>query len=194
VLSTVKAAAGPLTAVSTSVGILTKGVLKTMFLAKLKLAVGAVMIVTALGASGLVYRATGQSAPEAKRSDGKPLSEVERLRHENELLKLNLEVVLEKVRAQETELRALKDKAAKPHSMPLSSDGRSSAPLARWIDTTTGKQLEQKTLEALKRAVGNARNKEELQRIVDELEKGLKILREQLKVPGQLKKPESNKP
>ncbi|HEY7425226.1 MAG TPA: RNA polymerase sigma factor [Gemmataceae bacterium] len=108
VLATAKAAAGPLTAVSTSVGILTKGVLKAMFLAKLKLAVGAVMVVTVLGASGLVYHAAGQSAPTEKRSDGKPLSEVERLRHENELLKLNLEVVLEKVRAQEAELRALR--------------------------------------------------------------------------------------
>jgi RNA polymerase sigma factor (sigma-70 family) len=109
VLSTTKAAAGPLTAVSTAVGILTKGVLKTMFLAKLKLAVGAVMIVTVLGASGLVYRALGQSAPAEKRSDGKPMTELERLRHENELLKLNLEVVLEKVRAQEAELRTLRE-------------------------------------------------------------------------------------
>jgi hypothetical protein len=36
------------------------------------------------------------------------LSEVEALRRENEFLKLNLEVVLEKVRAQEAELRALR--------------------------------------------------------------------------------------
>lgn len=80
-----------------------------MFLTKLKMMVGAVMVVTALGASGLVYRAAGQQAsPAEKQSDGKPKSESERLRHENELLKLNLEVVLEKVRAQEAELRALR--------------------------------------------------------------------------------------
>lgn len=80
-----------------------------MFLTKLKTMVGAVMVMTVLGASGWVYRAAGQSAtPIEKRSDGKPKSELERLRHENELLKLNLEVVLEKVRAQEAELRALR--------------------------------------------------------------------------------------
>ena len=80
-----------------------------MLLAKLKLVVGAVMVVMALGASGLVYRAAGQSAPGPKR----PLSELEALRRENELLKLNLEVVLEKVRAQEAELRALRADARK---------------------------------------------------------------------------------
>jgi len=104
-------AAGNLTAVSASSAILMKGVLKSMFLTKLKMMVGAVMIVTALGASGSVYRAVGQPAsPAEKQSDSKPKSEVERLRHENELLKLNLEVVLEKVRAQEAELHALKAK------------------------------------------------------------------------------------
>lgn len=113
VLVTTKAAvlvaAGELSAVSVSSAILMKGVLKSMFLAKLKLMVGAVMVVTALGASGLVYRAADQPAsPVEKRSDGKPKSELEHLRHENELLKLNLEVVLEKVRAQEAELRSLR--------------------------------------------------------------------------------------
>ncbi len=172
VVSTAKAAAGPLTAVSTAVGILTKGVLKTMFLTKLKLAVGAVMIVTVFGASGLVYRAAGQSAPETKRSDGKPLSEVERLRRENELLKLNLEVVLEKVRAQEAELRALKDdNRLRYRSMLL------------W-ERTTGKQLDvrQEAIKALP-AIGDAPKKERLQRAVDALEKALKELREQMKEP-----------
>ena len=43
----------------------------------------------------------------------KPLNELDALRKENELLKLNLQVVLEKVRAQETELHAVrKDLAA----------------------------------------------------------------------------------
>jgi RNA polymerase sigma factor (sigma-70 family) len=114
--STTKAAllvaAGEYTALSASSSILMKGVLKSMFAAKLKLTISATMIVMALGASGLVYRASGQpSASAEKRTDGKPQSELERLRHENELLKLNLEVVLEKVRAQEAELRALKGPA-----------------------------------------------------------------------------------
>jgi RNA polymerase sigma factor (sigma-70 family) len=109
VLATAKAASGPVAAVAASVGILTKGVLQAMLLAKLKLAIGVVMVMAALGTTGLVYRASGQSAPAQKR----PISEVEALRHENELLKLNLEVVLEKVRAQEAELRTLRADAKK---------------------------------------------------------------------------------
>jgi hypothetical protein len=97
-----------------------KGALKTMFLAKLKLAVGTFVIVAALGASSLAYRAAGQAqapTPE-KRAAGKPLTEVEALRRENELLKLNLEVVLEKVRAQEAELRALKGRKGAGPDLP----------------------------------------------------------------------------
>src|SRR5262249_29175886 len=85
-------------ALSGSIDSLVKGALKTMLLAKLKLAVGAVMVMAALGASGLVYRASGQPAPVAaeQKPGGNPRTELEALRHENELLKLNLQVVLEK--------------------------------------------------------------------------------------------------
>ncbi len=104
-------AAGEFTAVSASSAVLMKGVMKSMFIAKLKMVIGVVMIATALGASGLVYRATGQApVPAEKRGDRKPLSELDRLRHENELLKVNLEVVLEKVRAQDAELRSLRER------------------------------------------------------------------------------------
>ena len=101
------AAAGQLAA-SLPAAALMRGVLQSMFIAKLKLIAGAMMVVTALGTTGLVYRAAGQPAPAEPRREGKPSSEVEALRRENELLKLNLEVVLEKVRAQEAELRALR--------------------------------------------------------------------------------------
>jgi RNA polymerase sigma factor (sigma-70 family) len=85
---------------------LMKGVLRTMFVAKLKLAVAVVMVVTALGAGGFAYQA-GQPGAARAQVSSKPLSELEALRKENELLRLNLQVVLEKVRAQEAELRAL---------------------------------------------------------------------------------------
>jgi RNA polymerase sigma factor (sigma-70 family) len=105
-VSTVKVASGEAVAAAAAVA-LSKEVFKTMFLAKLKLAVGAVMVVAALGAGGVAYQVGGlraaQAAPEAK-----PVSELEALRKENDLLKLNLQVVLEKVRAQEAELRAAK--------------------------------------------------------------------------------------
>jgi hypothetical protein len=106
VVSTVKVASGQGVAAAAATA-LSKEVLNTMFLAKLKLAFGAVMVVVALGAGGVAYQVGGprraQAAPEAK-----PVSELEALRKENELLKLNLQVVLEKVRAQEAELRAVK--------------------------------------------------------------------------------------
>jgi RNA polymerase sigma factor (sigma-70 family) len=100
--------AGEFSAVSTSVGVLMKGAFQAMLLTKLKLAVGAVMVVMALGASGLVYRASGQSGPAGKGGAGRPATELDVLKQEVELLKLKLEVVQEKLRAQELELRALR--------------------------------------------------------------------------------------
>jgi RNA polymerase sigma factor (sigma-70 family) len=174
-------AAGELTTVSAASAVLMKGVLKSMFLTKLKLMVSAVMIVTVLGASGLVYRAAGQSAsPLDKQGDGKPKSELERLRHENELLKLNLEVVLEKVRAQEAELRTLKGQSGQAAFSP---DGKKLATYS-W-EIVEGKPFKfthvapQVAIEL--DAAPKPRNKEELQRAIDSLEKALKELRDQLK-------------
>jgi hypothetical protein len=99
-------AAGEFSAVSTSVGILMKGAFQTMLLAKLKLAVGALMVVMALGACGLVYRASGQSGPAGK--SGRPATELDVLRQEVELLKLKLEVVEQKLKKQDDELHALR--------------------------------------------------------------------------------------
>jgi RNA polymerase sigma factor (sigma-70 family) len=184
----VLAAAGELTTVSASSAILMKGVLKSMFLTKLKLMIGAVMIVTVLGASGLVYRAAGQSeSPAEKQSDGKPKSELERLRHENELLKLNLEVVLEKVRAQEAELRALKAQPAQT-TIKLrdelfkwqSADVKEGQPLEVIVTENQPWAVEVKPVQGEK-VIEKPRNKEELQRAIDSLEKAIKELREQLK-------------
>lgn len=107
--------------VAASVGFLTKGALQAMFLTKLKWTVGAVLVVAALGATGLVYRATGQapsaqstSTPATKEAGGKQPTELEILRREIELLKLKMEVVQEKQRAQEAELRALRTATKEP--------------------------------------------------------------------------------
>jgi RNA polymerase sigma factor (sigma-70 family) len=101
-------ASGQLAAVAPPVALLTQGVLKTMFLKKLSLLAAVLVVTAALGVGGLAYRAGGQAVAADKPARGKPPSEVEALRKENELLKLNLQVVLEKVRAQEAELHQLK--------------------------------------------------------------------------------------
>ncbi len=176
-------AAGELAAMSAASAILMKGVLKSMFLTKLKLMVSVVMVVTALGTSGLIYRAAGQSAaPVEKPSEGKPRSELERLRHENELLKLNLEVVLEKVRSQEAELRALKAQSAHA-DISLNVQTIKDVPVV--IQKTVPMDI---VIDKNKSQTFNfewkfehPRNKEELQRAIDEMEKALKGLREQLK-------------
>jgi HAMP domain-containing protein len=114
-------AAGQLATVSMPVVIIMKGVLKSMFIAKLKTVVGFFALgVLALGFGGLAYQTVGaQNAPPATQNAGRPLNELEALRKENELLKLNLQVVLEKVRAQEIELRMLKDGADAKKSVQL---------------------------------------------------------------------------
>jgi RNA polymerase sigma factor (sigma-70 family) len=108
--STVQAAAlvaaGQMAAVATPAAGLMKGVLKAMLLTKLKLVIATAMITAVLGAGGLVYRSAGQAAPAAE--EEKSLSDVETLRKENELLRLNVQVLLEKVRSLEAEVLALK--------------------------------------------------------------------------------------
>jgi hypothetical protein len=119
VVSTVQAAlvvaAGQLTAVSTPAALLMKGVLKVMFLQKLKVIIAAVLVAVALGAGGLAYQAAEPTGPGlAAAKSAKPASELEALRKENELLRLNLLVLLEKIRAQEDKLAskaALEDRA-----------------------------------------------------------------------------------
>ncbi len=113
--STAKAAAlvaaGQTAAVSTTAVLLMKGVMKAMLLKKLRLAVGAVMVMAAFGLVGFGYQSAGSGSAQA--APPEKATELDALRKENELLKLNLQVVLEKVRAQETELQtARKDLAA----------------------------------------------------------------------------------
>jgi hypothetical protein len=92
--------------------------MKAMLLKKLRLAVGAVMVLVALGAVGVGYQAGGGSGAAQAAPPDKPQNELEALRKENELLKLNLQVVLEKVQAQETELHAVRKDLAAAKAAP----------------------------------------------------------------------------
>jgi RNA polymerase sigma factor (sigma-70 family) len=131
ILSTARAAAlvaaGRVAAVSTPAVLLMKGVMTAMLMKKLRLAVGTVVLVVALGAAGIGCQATGGWGAANAAPLDKPRSELEALRHENELLKINLEVVLEKVRAQEAELREFRaqrrDGGARTGSGPGMSGG-----------------------------------------------------------------------
>jgi RNA polymerase sigma factor (sigma-70 family) len=110
---TVKAAAllaaGHASCVATPV-ILMKGVLESMFLTKIKVISAALMLAVTFGACSLVYRAA-RADSSSHAGDSKSRTDPEGLRKEIELLRLNLLLVLEKVRSQEEELRGLKARA-----------------------------------------------------------------------------------
>jgi hypothetical protein len=192
VLSTVRVglrvAAGQAVAVTVPVS-LSKEVVKTMFLAKLKLAVGAVMVVAALGAGGVAYQVSGprpaQAAPE-----GKPASELKTLRRENELLKYNLQVVLEKARALEADVRALKEQAktAKANvGLPLNLATTYTPDLANIYVTfdysSAVPQDAVQAAEAALKALREAKDPEAMRRAADALEAAAKKLKEPPKKP-----------
>jgi hypothetical protein len=87
-----------------------KGVLNAMFVKKLKLMVGAVVVMAALGVVGLAYREGTTSGTAQAAPPDKPLTELEILRKENESLKLNLQIVLEKVRSLEAAVSDLRSR------------------------------------------------------------------------------------
>jgi len=152
------------------------------------LAAGAVLVLAALGAVGLASRAGGASP--AGQPD-KPANELEALRKENELLKLNLQVVLEKVRAQENELRPLREQAARQekagvnridvlediaHINRLYSVAELTVRLPHdpLSDAT-------KEAESAVKALREAKDKDAQRRAAEALDKAMKKLREQLK-------------
>jgi RNA polymerase sigma factor (sigma-70 family) len=102
-------AGGEFSAVGPATVALTQGVLGAMVLAKVKVALGTLFVFLVFAAAGVAYQAG--SGPAGGKDKGRPLTEVEALRRENELLRVNLEVLLEKVQAQEAQLRALRGQA-----------------------------------------------------------------------------------
>ena len=107
-----RVAAGQVTAAPAPAVVLMQGVLKTMFLKRLKLTVGVLLVLGALGVGGVAYHAAAPPGTARAAAPDRPANELEALRKENELLRLNLLVVLEKVRAQEEELRGLRGRQA----------------------------------------------------------------------------------
>jgi RNA polymerase sigma factor (sigma-70 family) len=184
-------AAGESGAVTTPAAILMKGVLKTMFVQKLKIVTAAVMTTLALGTCGFVYQAgMSPSRAQAQVAQAKPQSELEALRKENELLKLNLQVVLEKVRAQEEQLRAFKGKTAlNDRRLDLNRDAKDVVNLlAEVMDRAVVHSDPLTDAEAALKTLRTAKYNEARQRAAEALEKATKKLREQLKQPSNLHK------
>jgi RNA polymerase sigma factor (sigma-70 family) len=175
-------------AVTTPAAVLMKGVLKAMFLQKLKWTAVVMMATVALGAGGFVFQGGhGPAGARAQAPAAKPVSELEALRKENELLKLNLQVELEKVQAQEAEIRELKAKEKTG---------------VRVWDAQTGKALREyqrelavrfkvkepanplKEIDDALRLLRQANDKKTKRRATELLEKATKRLREELKEGG----------
>jgi RNA polymerase sigma factor (sigma-70 family) len=106
VVSTIKAAtlvaAGQAACVATPVAALMNEVLGAMLMTKLKLPVMGLMVALALAGSNLVYRAAGQAPGNDKPGATRALSELELLRKEMQILKLQVELMQAEVQALKT--------------------------------------------------------------------------------------------
>jgi RNA polymerase sigma factor (sigma-70 family) len=171
------------------VAALAEGVMKTMFLSKLKLTFGVAFVAVALGAAGLVYQAGGGAGTAQAAGPGdKPPTELEALRKENELLKLNLQVVLENVRAQESELHTLRGQVkAAPTDLGVgvadyNKDGSIDFYIQRSV-TTTAPQVPDpaQEAEAAIKALREAKDPQAKRHAAEALEKAVTKLKEQLK-------------
>jgi RNA polymerase sigma factor (sigma-70 family) len=201
-------AAGHMAAVSTPAVLLMKGVMKAMLVKKLRLAVGAVVVLLALGAVGFGYQASGGSGSAQAAPPDKPRNELEALRRENELLKLNLEVVLEKVRAQDNELKGLRKQvtALDPRVKGRAGSGYAVLDLdidVRYLNEKSGKSGVQpapredvsgpaKDVESALKALREAKDKEGQRRATEALEKALERLKRQTKPEAGPAKPQGN--
>jgi hypothetical protein len=161
-------------------------VMKTMSVKRVNLAVGTVAV-AALGLLGIAYQAVGSGSARAAPPD-KPDSELEALRKENELLKLNLQIVLEKVRTQEAQLKA-HDSAWRPHRVNINQLGGANTDLL--IDTTNliyteipnppDVSVPTGEAETALKALREAKDKEGRRKAADALENALKKFKEQVK-------------
>ncbi len=156
-----------------------------MLFSKLKLIAGLFLAVAlALGAGGQIYQSVGAQDVSGAKGAAKPRSELEALRRENELLKLNLEVVLEKVKAQEAELRALKEKAKSEHektSIRLHYEMVPGTSVTRYAGDFRVRLVDPlDAVEAALKTLRQSTDKDAKKRAADTLEQAAKKLRKQV--------------
>jgi RNA polymerase sigma factor (sigma-70 family) len=176
-------AAGQLTAISSSVTILMKAGVKAMFLAKLKATVATVTVLAILGVGGLVYSGGGQT---------KKPSELEALRKENELLKVNLRVTLEKIQTLEKEVASLKGQKKAGRALLDDIKDTQGVPFLRDLPEAVDKMKKTrdlkeederrmhqvKEIESVLKELMNANAPEARQRAIDILDRMLKTLQQ----------------
>jgi RNA polymerase sigma factor (sigma-70 family) len=177
-LSTVKDAvqfaAGHAAALASPAAVLTMGVFKAMLMTKLKVIVATVMVATVLGACGLAYyTSAAQAAPNAERKD-----DLEALRKENDLLRRSLEVALDRIKAQDAELKNLHDREKK---RDVTSYESLSGDYYRALDKKNKYEKAVDQLDAWMNALRDAKDKVTTLRAVADLEKALQRLKESLK-------------
>ncbi len=196
-------AAGHLAAVSTPAALLMKEVMKTMVLKRLRLVLGGILVLAMFALGGIAYQAGGGTGVALAAPADRPASELDVLRRENELLKLNLQVVLEKLRAEESELRDLRSRSGPGAMMgsgmaggmggmsgmrgsggmmgmagPVGAGGPSAPGAMR---SASGDNVDVvKEAEAAIKQLREARDRDSQRRAADALEKAMKKLREQL--------------
>jgi RNA polymerase sigma factor (sigma-70 family) len=207
-------AAGKAGAVATPAALLMSEVLKAMLMTRLKVYVATGLAVVLLGVGSFAYRAAGQ-APQAEtrppsdlealrreveiayRAASKdpqvatrPPTDMEILRREVEILKLQMEVMQAKVRAQETELRALRGRTTGASRLYEDLSRGYAERLYRNLGkpkaeggapSDTARQAES-ALKALREAKDDVAR----QRAVDALDRALRRLIEQMGQPGHL--------
>jgi regulation of enolase protein 1 (concanavalin A-like superfamily) len=110
-------------AAAAPVAALTQGVLKAMFLSKCKLAAALLLLTAALAVGCFAFRAAAAGEEPGKaassRDGDKDKGDLEALRKENEQLKRDLQVIVDKVKALEAEVRDLKANAAGRDEVPF---------------------------------------------------------------------------
>jgi hypothetical protein len=175
-LATAKAAvqfaAGHAAALATPAAVLSMGVFKAMLMTKLKLVVATAMVATVLGACCLAYYTSAALAGPADRKD-----DLEALRKENDLLRRSLEVALDRIKAQDAELKGLRDRDRKRGLTDEESRAR-----LRYNEFTS--MYDSETVNRLGvrlKAIGEAKDQDTALRAVEDLEKALQRLKESLK-------------
>jgi RNA polymerase sigma factor (sigma-70 family) len=108
------AAAGRAVVGDTAAAILVHEVQRGLLMTKLKVCAATAAVAVLLGAGGFAYRAAGQAPRPEKSAEVRPPADGGPLRKEVEILKLQVELLQEKVRAQGEEIRALKGRTGGP--------------------------------------------------------------------------------